>query len=85
METVSYRENVISTYLFTCIFFIYYIYICPAEIICLKWLENVNKNYVQINQYLGGEIKGTTTKEKRKKETWKNKRGGEVTDKEEFA
>ena len=34
-----------------------------------------------MNQYLGGEIKGTTTKKKRKKETWKNKRGGKVTDK----
>lgn len=52
MGIVSYLENLVSTYLITCIFYVYYI--CQAEIlmICLKWLEYMNKNYVQTNQYL---------------------------------
>lgn len=77
METVSYRENVISTYLFTCIFFIYYI--CQAEIIviCLKWLENVNKNYVQINQYFGGENQGNHNKGKKKERNMEEQKRGQ--------
>lgn len=67
MGTVSYQENVMSAYLFRCIFFIYYTHICQAKIIMiyLKRQEYVNKNYVQINQYLGKKIKGITTREKK--------------------
>ena len=34
--------------------------------ICLKRRKHVNKNYVQINQYLGEKIKGSTTKKQRR-------------------
>ena len=65
MGIVSYLENLMSTYLITCIFYVYYI--CQAEIlmICLKWLEYMNKNYVQTNQYL--ENKSWEPQKKKKK------------------
>lgn len=48
--------------------FLYYTHICQAKIIMiyLKRQEYVNKNYVQINQYLWKKIKRITTKGKKR-------------------